>query len=114
MGICAVGKRQDFEAFLSNYIEPVEGGGKFVVLHSNEVEEELPQRHKGIHNYTIGKRVSFITHADYPQQVEEGDNCQEGGLYVVRMDPKQQIVYLVLFGLSIQSLPFDALYDLCL
>jgi len=82
MGICFVGKRRHFEDFLAKYIDPV-SDGRFVL---EETGETLPHaRHTGVHNYTIGKRVGIT-----------GRDCiNNEGLFVSRMDPKTQTIYLV-------------------
>ncbi|KAH7726288.1 tRNA methyl transferase [Aphelenchoides avenae] len=72
MGICFVGKKRNFDEFLSKYIDPVEG--PIVDIDSGKTIGS----HRGIHNYTLGKRLSvaqfhtnegiFVSRLDYVSQ----------------------------------------------
>jgi tRNA-5-taurinomethyluridine 2-sulfurtransferase len=85
MGICFIGKKAKFEEFLSKFIDPIEG--HFVDIDSGK--RILNLKHKGVHNFTIGKRI--------PPQMNAGKlmgNNTEG-LYVAEIDAKNQTIFVV-------------------
>ncbi|VDK74153.1 unnamed protein product [Onchocerca ochengi] len=78
MGICFIGKRKRFDAFLDQYIEPVIGPAKDI--DTGKVVFE----HRGIHHYTIGKRITMIP-----------DHCQNAiGLFAAGLDKKTQTLWV--------------------
>ncbi|KAL3981701.1 tRNA methyl transferase family protein [Acanthocheilonema viteae] len=78
MGLCFIGKRKRFDAFIDQYIEPVVGPVKDI--DTGKVVFE----HKGIHHYTIGKRITMVP-----------DHCQSAvGLFVAGLDGKTQTVWV--------------------
>uniref|UniRef100_A0AAF5I1R9 tRNA-5-taurinomethyluridine 2-sulfurtransferase n=1 Tax=Strongyloides stercoralis TaxID=6248 RepID=A0AAF5I1R9_STRER len=78
MGICFVGKKKNFNNFLSNYIES--NVGNMIEIESNKIITQ----HNGIHNFTIGKRVRLPTHIY---------QCYEG-LFVSKVDSSTNTVYV--------------------
>uniref|UniRef100_A0A1I8EIJ9 tRNA-5-taurinomethyluridine 2-sulfurtransferase n=1 Tax=Wuchereria bancrofti TaxID=6293 RepID=A0A1I8EIJ9_WUCBA len=78
MGLCFIGKRKRFDAFISQYIEPVIGPAKDI--DTGKVIFE----HKGIHHYTIGKRITMVP-----------DHCQSAvGLFAAGLDDKTQTLWV--------------------
>lgn len=77
MGICFVGKKKKFPLFLEKYIEPKPG--PIIELESGKVIGE----HAGIHNYTLGKRIS----------VDQNLFANNEGVFVARRDPVNNIIY---------------------
>lgn len=81
MGLCFIGKRKRFDAFISQYIEPVIGPAKDI--DTGKVIFE----HKGIHHYTIGKRITMVP-----------DHCQSAvGLFAAGLDDKTQTLWVTSF-----------------
>ncbi|KAI6214424.1 TRNA-5-taurinomethyluridine 2-sulfurtransferase [Aphelenchoides besseyi] len=79
MGICFVGKKRNFAEFLEKYIPPKPGP---IV----EVESGMQiGEHRGVHLYTLGKRVS-VDPLVYPNH---------DGVFVARCDAKNNILYVV-------------------
>jgi tRNA U34 2-thiouridine synthase MnmA/TrmU len=72
------------------YIEPIPGDGCFVDIETGKEVEGA--RHTGIHNFTIGKRISSTNGCNLPIIWPNRD-----GLYVVELDSAKQIVYFVRF-----------------
>ena len=85
MGICFIGKEGNFESFLSKYIEPIQGNGKFVDIDTDTGKELLDWRHDGVHNFAAGKRVHP------PKHLKLGNES----IYVAGIDVMEQIVYVV-------------------
>ncbi|KAI6236121.1 TRNA-5-taurinomethyluridine 2-sulfurtransferase [Aphelenchoides besseyi] len=80
MGICFVGKKRNFAEFLEKYIPPKPGP---IV----EVESGMQiGEHRGVHLYTLGKRVS-VDPLVYPNH---------DGVFVARCDAKNNILYVCL------------------
>ncbi|EFO25727.1 tRNA methyl transferase [Loa loa] len=78
MGLCFIGKRKHFDTFINQYIEPVIGPAKDI--DTGKVVFE----HKGIHHYTIGKRITMVP-----------DHCQSAvGLFAVGLDGKTQTLWV--------------------
>lgn len=79
MGICFIGKKKHFDSFIDQYIEPVIGLAKDI--DTGKVLFE----HKGIHHYTIGKRIRMAP-----------DSCQSSvGLFAAAVDDKTQTLWVV-------------------
>ncbi|KAM3726812.1 putative mitochondrial tRNA-specific 2-thiouridylase [Dirofilaria immitis] len=78
MGICFIGKRKRFDAFINQYIEPVIGPARDI--DTGKVVFE----HRGIHHYTIGKRITMVP-----------DHCQSAvGLFAAGLDNKTQTLWV--------------------
>ncbi|KAI6187469.1 TRNA-5-taurinomethyluridine 2-sulfurtransferase [Aphelenchoides besseyi] len=80
MGICFVGKKRNFAEFLEKYIQPK--AGPIVEIESGVQIGE----HRGVHLYTLGKRVS-IDPLVYPNH---------DGVFVRRCDSTNNILYVCL------------------
>jgi tRNA U34 2-thiouridine synthase MnmA/TrmU len=90
MGICFIGKKNNFESFLTKYIDPI--SGRFVDI---ENEKEIPNiRHNGVHNFTIGKRIHLHGKRGGNNSLQSHISGNEA-LYVCNIDASTQTIYLV-------------------
>ncbi|KAL3103332.1 hypothetical protein niasHS_002518 [Heterodera schachtii] len=85
-GICFIGRKRKFSQFIGQYID--DNGGPLADIETGEIFPDI--QHKGIHNFTIGKRL-------------RRDNCSGSmnallphgdALYVADIDPLSRTVFL--------------------
>lgn len=76
MGVCFVGKKKNFGKFLEEYIEVRCG----LIIES--MSGETIGEHNGVHNFTIGKRLSVGPKSHFGYFVEKID-AQSGTVYAV-------------------------------
>ena len=83
VGICFIGKRTDFPAFIGKYIGSSEQSGNLVDLESGK----LLGTHSGIHTVTIGQRV--------PIQ-DQRFNKIKRAYFVAKKNPDSKTIYVVI------------------